>query len=488
MTDDKNEIEPKDVPVTEAGEKLSRKTKLFYASGSISEVIMGNIVAGLAMPIYQIGLGVHPGLISLALGIPRVWDAVTDPIIANISDNAHTRFGRRKPFILVGTILTALFCILLWIPPVKMSEHGLFLYFLIISMFYFTTYTVFTIPFHALGPELTRDYSERIRLMGYKTFLMGLGGTLFLPWAYKLSRVLGKSIQGDNTAALEPEIVGVRIVGAIYAVLMVIFIIFPLVFTKEKYANANKERISLIKAMKCTFKNKPFAIVCTLIVTTMFGAYLVQPLGMYINLSYIFSMNKDKMATMIVFYSTVYGIVSMAAVPLISFIGTRIGKKRTLIGGLALVLFSYLISWFVYNPRMPYLQLLHAVIAAPGMSCLWLMAAVFIADISDYDELNTGLRREGMYTAMFGWCMKASYAGVTALAGFIIAWTGFNEKLAEQSAQTIMRLRLSFMLVPVLFLLLAIYLVSRYPLNRKTMEQIQAELSEKRKNRKSPMD
>ena len=135
---------------------------------------------------------------------------------------------------------------------------------------------------------------------------------------------------------------------------------------------------------------------------------------------------------------------------------------------------------------MPYLQLLHAVIVAPGMSSLWLLTAVFIADVCDYDELTTSLRREAMYTAVFGWFMKATVAGVAGLTGFLITWTGFNREIAIQADITTLKLRLSFMLVPVVFLILSIYLVSIYPLDREKMDQIQAQLKQNRKNREAP--
>jgi GPH family glycoside/pentoside/hexuronide:cation symporter len=477
MTD--NDIQQKDHSLVEEAELLPRSTKIFYSSGAVTEVLMGNLIGALAMPIYHLGLGVSASLIGIALFIPRLWDAFADPIIANISDNAHTRFGRRKPFILIGTIFTAVFTAMLWWPPAGFSKNGLFIYFLVISFLYYTAYTVFTIPYHALGPELTGDYNERIRLMSYKSFLMGLGGTLFLPWAYKLCFVFGGPDDGNS----RPEVQGAKFVGLLFGLLMIIFVISPVCFTKERFATANRETISLLRAIKCTFKNKPFVIVCILIVFTIIGVYLVSPLGLFLNLALVFHGDEKKVATIVGWYGTVYGFVSMAAVPAISFFSTRFGRKRTLIAGLVLTQIGALLSWFLFTPKMPYLQLLHAVIVAPGMSSLWLLTAVFIADVCDYDELTTSLRREAMYTAVFGWFMKATVAGVAGLTGFLITWTGFDREIAIQADITTLKLRLTFMLVPVAFLILSIYLVSIYPLDREKMDQIQAQLKQNRKNR-----
>jgi len=464
--------------VTNNSEILPRRTKILYSFGSVSEVLMGNLIGGLALPIFNVGFGVRVEWIGLALMIPRIWDAFTDPIIANISDNFHSRFGRRRPFILIGAILSAILFVLLWTPSLQLGETGLFVYFLVFSLLYFTAYTVFTIPYHALGAELTSDYNERIHLMSYKSFLMGVGGALFLNWAYKLCLVFGE----NAPEGVKPEIQGIKIVGIFYGVLFVIFSLGPVFFSKERFANFNREKISIIKAFKYTTKNKPFIITCMIIIFAVLGGLLVAPLGYYINLGYVFKGDKGGVGTIIGLYGTFYGIVSMLSVPLINYSCTRWGKKETLIVGLSLPLIAALLSWFLFSPEMPYLQLLHALIAAPGMSALWLLASVFVADVCDSDELKTGLRREGMYTGALSWVMKMTYAFTPAVAAYIVKWTAFVPDIV-QTEQTIFRLRFLFMVVPVVFLLAAIYFTSLYPLNQKRMKQIQAQLIENRKNR-----
>ena len=157
--------------------------------------------------------------------------------------------------------------------------------------------------------------------------------------------------------------------------------------------------------------------------------------------------------------------------------------KMVLFSGLILTMIGAIGSWFVFNPKMPYLQLIHAAVAAPGMTCLWQLTAVMIADVCDVDELGTGLRREAMYTAVFGWFMKLAYSLTPTAAAFIVSWAAFNTEKTVQLPQTILKLRLSFAFIPVLFLLLAAFLTSRYSLNHKKMDEIQAQLIENRKNR-----
>ena len=451
--------------------KLPFKTKLFYSTGGMSEVLMGNIIATLAMPIYNVGLGVSAVLVGYAISIPRIWDAFTDPIIANISDNTHSRFGRRRPYIFLGTLFAALFSILVWMPPRDLGEIGLVLYFLAFSILFFTAYTAFTIPYHAMGAELTSDYDERTRLMSYKTFFLQLGATLFIPWAYKLCFVFG-----------ENEVEGVKIVGILYGGLMILFVILPVFFCRERFSEANRSKIKVFPAIKYTLKTKPFFIICIGTFITVFGVYLVNPLAFYINLGYVEPGDRETVATLTGVFTTTFGVASLVAIPLINALCIRIGKRQTLQAGVALTATGYLVSWFAFNPEMPYLQVIVALLAGPGMTSLWLVVSSIIADICDYDELETGLRREGMYSGVFSWIMKISVGGVMALTGYIVAWTGFNEEVLIQSEATVLKLRLAFMLAPLIFLTLAFFVFMRYKLTREHLTEIQAQLAAKKAN------
>jgi len=459
--------------------KLPFFTKISYSCGAVSEVLLGNIIIALALQIYNVGLGVNVMLVSLAITIPRIWDAFSDPIVANISDNYHSRYGRRKPFILIGIIFAGLFCVLMWWPPLNISKTAMFIYFLVFSLLYFTAYTVFGIPYHALGAELTSDYKERVKLMTYKTAFMGAGGLLCLPWLYKLCLYFGKNApEGINA-----EVIGVRTVAILVSAIFVSFAILPVMFCKERFAESNKEKITILTAMKYTVKNKYFLYICLLTSTAVVGTFIVQPLGFYINLAYITEGDKNLTSTIMGWYSTTYSAVSLAAVPLIGILATRWEKKIVLMIGLLLTMTGALLSWFVFNPKYPYLQVIHAAIAAPGMACLWQLTAVMIADVCDVDELETGLRREAMYTAMFGWFMKLGYSLTPTAAAFIVSWSAFNTEETVQLPQTVLKLRLCFALIPVLFLILAAFLTSRYSLSHKKMDEIQAQLIEARKNR-----
>ena len=220
-------------------------------------------------------------------------------------------------------------------------------------------------------------------------------------------------------------------------------------------------------------------LVCIAAVTAMLGVYLVAPLGMIINMTYVFAGDKEASATIGGFYGTLYSICGLISIPFIHYLGTHFGKKQIMLSGLILSASGFLLSWFIINPKIPYLQMLLAVIVAPGLTALTLLAYALIADICDLDELNTGLRREGMYTGVYTWFVKISSTSVLAVTGYLLKWTGFDPDNLISTPQTVLKLRLAMMLIPSSFMLFAACLIFFYPLNREKVRTIQAKLREK---------
>jgi GPH family glycoside/pentoside/hexuronide:cation symporter len=457
-------------------QNLKIRDKLFYGLGSVSDVIMANIVFQLAMPIYNIELKVSATLIGLAISLPRLWEAITDPLIGNLSDNTRTRWGRRRPFLVVGSILGGILCALMWMPPTLLGGNGLFVYFLVTSILFFTAYAVFSMPYNALGFEMARDYDSRTSLMSYKTFVMSIGSTLFLPWLYKMCFIpaFGGTV-----------IQGARFVGCIAGVLIILFGILPAVLCKEPASTQKQEKIGLLVAMKYTFMNKSFLIVSGIVFCIVIGVFLAFPLMLYINLSIVFAgqgmqQAKEAAAQLGGVYNTVYGILGIVAVPVINLLGKKYGKKRTLIGGLLMVASAFALSPVLFSQKYPYLQVIVGILASPGLSCVWVLTSSMLADVCDLDELKTGLRREGMFGAAFSWLVKLGLAAVMALSGYIIARSGFDPELTQQAPATVHFLRFFFAGVPLVFLGIAIVLTFMFPVTRERLTEVQAELEARR--------
>lgn len=475
-----------------AAEKLSVLTKVGWGTGGAAQYLMGNSFTSLALPIYNLGLGVSAGLIGTALAIPRLWDAITDPIIGNISDNTRSRWGRRRPYIIAGAFLSAITFALCWWPDPGWSTYGLFAFFLTMTMLFYTAFTVWQVPWGALGYEITYDYNERTSVQAYRNFI-GSIANFVLPWLYAMCRWdwaaltgaahsgwwerIKQLVHGVEAGADEnPEVAGARIVGIIVGVLILLFAIVPALTARERTGPQRQPRIALLPSLKLTLSNRPFLILSGIVMLMMIGLFMVNPLGLYINIYHVYGGDKTAAAKIIGIGGTVWAACSLASVPVTAWLAGRVGKKRALIIGLVCVIIGEALHWPFYTPDAPMLQLISLAIICPGVMSLWIITASMLADVCDEDELISGMRREGMYGAVFGWVFKLGFAGTTAVSGWLIEVAGINPDLPMQSPRTILTLRLLFTFVPVFFVSLALLLTLMYPLTEQRAREVRAEL------------
>ncbi len=454
---------------TPPADRVPASRKIAWSCGTFTDTFMANGLGYLTMNIYNVALGVDPRFLGWAMALPRMWDAVSDSLIGNISDNTRSRFGRRKPFIFLGAILCGLFFALIWMPPLGLSKTGIGIYFMILAFLYYTAYAIFSVPWGAMGLELTLDYHERTRVMAYRIFIAALFGTL-LGALWWLAFQLGG---GD-------DVKGIRYVGIIFGFLIAGFGIIPTLFVQEKTAVQSQQKISFVKAFSVTFSNKTFLLLGIITFSLMLGLFLANPLALYINISYVYSGDKEAVSLLNMVAGGVFQITGLLLTPAAAWFGIKVGKKKALLAGLALVVIGYCTSWFFYTPRFPYLQLLTLAICAPGLSCIWVFTNSMLADICDMDELKTGLRREGMYSAMYAWFCKAGVAATLVCSGYIITWSGYNADLAKQNAATILNMRILYAAVPIFFISLAFILTLFYSLTEEKTSEIRQQINQRK--------
>jgi len=495
-------------PPTADGDRVPTFQKVAWGIGGITDNVMANGIQNLAVPIYQIALGVNPIWIGWAMAIPRFFDVLIDPFIGNISDNTRSPWGRRRPYIVAGAIISAIFFTAVWWAPMSLIgksltlslpiwgtvkvEH-LFIYFLFSSMLYYLGYAIFTITQGALGYEMSMDYNERTRIMAWKSFFANASGVI-LPAIPKLSLWLPKWIEAHagrwpdflmrlvaHPSGVKIEAIGIRYVAMAAAVMILVAGVIPGLFCKERVQAYKQPKINVFRSIYMSLSNIPFMILAVIIFTILVGLFVVNPLALYINVYYVCNGNKDLAYEMVWYIGTIYAIMGVIVIPPISWIGTHYGKRQAMLFGQISVIVAQVASLWLFTPKHPYWQILQPMLCCPGLSCVWVLSGSMMADICDLDELKYGTRREGIFGAVFGMIFKAGVATVGIVAGYIMVYSGINDKLPMQTPETLWRIRSLFAFVPVAFLSFSAFLTWIFPITEKSAREVRAKIDARKK-------
>jgi GPH family glycoside/pentoside/hexuronide:cation symporter len=409
--------EPPKAPI-----RLTLKEKLFFASGSIAGHASTNIFNQLLVPIYQITLGLNPMLIGLVQTIMRLWDAITDPIVANWSDNTRSRWGRRRPFIFGAGMFVSFFFPIIWLPSTDWSESAIFTYLLISSLVYLTAHTLYYIPYEALGVELTDDYNERTKLYAFRAYIpqiLGIG----IGWTYAF-------IQTDM---FNGTMDGMRKTSVGIGLLMILTSLIPAIYLKERKPQEikGKPKISFLKNVKHTLNNQPFIVMMIVLVFASFVSQVFSVMNLYAKIYVIYDGNTRSGAFLHAYSSTIYSVTFLVSILFTSKLAQMYSKKAVLMGAGVMTIVTGFVKLVCYNPNYPYLTLIIPLFSAPIAGVNAYIVSAMMADVAYYDRWKTGERREGMITGISSWLYKFSGSMSGVVSGALLVLIGFDESLAE---------------------------------------------------------
>lgn len=402
--------------------RISWQQLAAYGMGGIIPIALFNIAGQLMGLIGNIGMGLSAFWLGLIMIIPRLWDAVSDPVMGHFSDNVRTRWGRRRPFLLLGGIGVAVSFVLMWWVPDGMSDAFQLGYILVFLLIFFTACTVFEIPHGALGMEMSKDPHERTRLFSAKSFF----GNLFAmgtPWLFALANMeVFKGVGGN-------EVDGMRYVSMMIAVVLIPLSIWWFMVCKEPgFEEAKKqEKGSFWGNMKTTASNKTFLRLVVIIFTLALGFNFVGLLNYYISIFYLFGGDKAAAGPLLGINGTIWAITGLVAVFPLNWLGRRLGKRSTLGVAITLMLLAQLSKVFCYNPEIPYLVIIPTVLLSAGMLMFFTLGSSMLGDICDEDELATGTRSEGSYYSVYWWFLKLGTAFASFVTGALIVFSQFDQ-------------------------------------------------------------
>ena len=427
---------------------------------------MVNAVMGTGLLVYSMHLGVSATMIGIALALPRLWDALADPLMGRISDTTRSRWGRRKPYIVIGGIGVGIFYFLMWCPSVEWSENTLLAYFITISLLFFTFFTIFNIPWQAMGFEMTDDVKERNSVQAIKALFAAVAASV-IGYVLPVSEYFG---QGN-------ALVGLKIISLVVAIVLIICALAS-IFVKEpalpkvsvQVNESKQENYSFLKPTLQTLVNSDFRRLCIFIVLFLIGVVMVGPMGNYINAYYVFGTlpYEDALSEsqLIMGHGGLVGtLAALCGIPLFTLLANRFGKKRTLLWGVVFLTVVHLCNWVGYNPNYPYLQLVLAAFNKIALTLPWVIIPSMIADICSQDELENKIRREATFAAVFGLCIKISVTLAVAFSGYLVNFCGIIDAADMQDPDSILYIRILFALVPACFILIGGYFLVDYSLD-----------------------
>ncbi|HSV76237.1 MAG TPA: MFS transporter [Bacteroidales bacterium] len=441
------ENEPDKRQLAATDEKLKFPLLAAYGSGGVIPIALFNITGILVGLMGNISLGLSAFWLGVILIIPRLWDAVSDPLIGHLSDNARTRWGRRRPFILVGGLLVALFFVVIWWIPQGSVVRGWFpteqafqwfqlSYLLVTLILFFTSTTIFEIPHGSLGMEMTTDPHARTRLFSAKSFV----GNLFAmstPWLFALANMeIFRGVGGT-------EVDGMRYVSILVALILLPLSLWWFFSLREPgfHRIARQKKSPFWHDMKKTLKNRNFILLTLTIFTLAMGFNFVSLLGSYIPIFYVFGGDKVAGAFLLGINGTIWAITGLLAVFPLNIISPRLGKRKTLMLSIALMVLAQLSKIVCYNPQYPYLIVIPTVLLSAGMLFFFTLGPSMIGDICDEEDLNTGVRNEGSFYSVFWWFIKMGTALASFVAGALIVLTLFDETQVTRVDRIEARLR-----------------------------------------------
>ena len=467
-------------------DRLPIPTKMFYGLGTAVDMWGLWLYPSVAFAVFNMYLGVTPWLVGLALTLIRVFDAIVDPVVGWVSDNLRSRYGRRRPFILIAGILSGLCLpILFWVSPswVDIKFLGVsvvFWYMLASNLIYIPIISSFTVPYYSLSNEMTPDYEERTSIMAYRSMAQKVS-ELGNFYALRFTNLAWFLIPGTGEKNV---LLGLKVYSSILGVVMATFAIIIFFRVKERYYEKIvvkvTEKISILSSYGETLRCKPFRQMIVVGVAFTIGTSMVGSLGYYATVFYVAGGDKIVGDNWQFFMGVAFMLGGVIGVPLLATLAHHIGKRRAIVAACAIGICGYGGSWFLYTPKIIWLQTVASGLMGMAAASLWMLHSSIGADIIDYDELNTHERREGSFTACASYILKLGNSLGYFFSGLILTWVGFTWKLKVQMPETIFGIRASLAFLPIVGLIIAIIFVLRMPLTKQKSVEIRRQLEERR--------
>ncbi|MGD8463259.1 MAG: glycoside-pentoside-hexuronide (GPH):cation symporter [Anaerolineae bacterium] len=436
---------------------LKTKTKMLYGVGDVGNAMVNSAIQFFLLIFYTDGALIAPALASSALLIGKIWDAVNDPLFGWLSDRTSSRFGKRRAYMIFGALPLAVSIVLLWWVPSSLSNAAVFAWIAFTFIFYDSMNTLTSVPYYALTAELTEDYDERSSLTAFR---MVLGVPAYL---------VGAALTPFFVGLFASKQAGYSTIGIIYAVVAALVLWVSAAGLKEREdISQSRSESTPLASFLATFRNRPFVQLIAAYLVANIAFALIQTLLAYF-LTYQLGMEGQVPIVMGLLLLT----VGLFLFPW-KMLSERWNKGPAYALGLAIA-GAAVASTFLLPPGPTPAIYLIAFVAGIGFSAQWVFPWAMLPDVVEYDRLESGEHRGGMYYGVWGFTFKLTSALGIALSGWVLQLAGYVPNV-PQSTETLRVIRLFFGPIPLVITLVALPLLIRYPITRQIHAQMRQQL------------
>jgi GPH family glycoside/pentoside/hexuronide:cation symporter len=397
-----------------------------------------------------------PAAIGALFGLGRIWDAISDPIAGYWSDRTRTRLGRRRPWMLAAVPLTAASFAMLWSPPAWLVGEALLAWSAVALLAFYTSDTVYSVPHVSLGTELTRDHHERTRVFGMHRVAFIAGIMLAFTGIQLVSNADDRRAAAGALALAAAAIVSLALLSA------------PVVL-RERPENLGRGSASPLAALRDVARNPHARILLSVWFIESLGGGVLGVLAPYMT-EYV--MGRPDLIGVVPAFFVVPGIL---AVPLWIALSRRFGKREVWTAAM-LGTGACFGATFLLEGEQDIAALCALLVGAGAcFACGGTIGQSILADVIDYDELATGERKEGAYTAAFGLSLKLGVGTMVIVTGFALQLADFAPN-QPQGETTRLVLRALFAGMPLLGYTIGAWIFRRFALGGDAHARIRSAL------------
>jgi len=442
-------------------------------------------VLGIFMVVLVQDLGFPGWMWGLIFFSPRIFDAITDPIMGFISDNTKSKWGRRRQYVFIGGLVMGIAFIFMWQLFKENSLEHNFWYFFLWSIVFYLGLTIFSVPYVAMGYEMTDDFHERTNIMAVAQWI-GQWAWVIAPWFWII--MYDPNWFPSAEIATRSLAFWVGIPCAICAMVPALFIKSESTLDKD-YLPLNASNIGnslkkILDGFVQAFKLKPFRKLCiaTFLIFNAFNT--VAALTFFVIVYKLFNGDAEATGVWVVLFGCLGALgTTFLVIPIITLMSKWWGKKKAFIVAQCISIIGYTMLYFLFIPGKPWMYIFALPFFSFGIGSLFTIMMSMTADVLDIDELNTGLRREGVFGAIYWWMVKVGFAIAGGLSGVIIAVVGFNPELATVDQQgAVNGLHAFFCFFPMAGTILAILVMRNYDVTEETANEVRKKLDLRKKS------